>query len=68
MELSTGDIIVAERVADLMANYEYACIDGKTVIDLANLLCAFLCGEGVQTRPEAAEKYAREAGIAVVNS
>ncbi|WP_157411545.1 hypothetical protein [Actinoplanes rectilineatus] len=65
MELSAGDILVAERLADLMSNYKYAFIDGSGVVDLAVALCSFLRSEGVQTSPEEAEQYARTAGIAL---
>jgi hypothetical protein len=68
MELRAGDIIVAERVADLMSNYEYAYIDGKSVVDLAALLRGFLSSEGVPTCPEEAERYARKAGISFQSS
>ncbi|WP_285556089.1 hypothetical protein [Actinoplanes regularis] len=67
MEIRAGDIIVAERVADIMSNYGYAEIDEEKAVDLAALLCAFLHSEGVRTCPEEAEKYAREAGIYIVS-
>jgi hypothetical protein len=67
MELSAGDIIVAERLADIMSNYDYACIDGKTVLDLAVSLRDFFRSEGVKTHPEEAERHAREIGISLLN-
>ncbi|GAA1624684.1 hypothetical protein [Actinoplanes couchii] len=67
MELSAGDIFMAERLADLMSNYDYACIDGSTVIELAASLRDFLLSKGVQTSPAGAERYVREAGVVPLN-
>lgn len=67
MELCAGDIFMAERLADLMSNYDYAFIEGTTVVDLAASLRDFLRSRGLQTHPEGAEMYAREAGIALLN-
>jgi len=68
MKLCEGDMIMAERVADLMSDYGYAYFDDEKTVDLAAWLCEFWLREGIQTRPDKAEKYASDAGIIFLSS
>ena len=68
MQIYKGDIIMAERVADLMADYGYAVFGDEKAAGLAASMGEYLLGEGVQTNPEEAEKFFQKSGNTFLDS